>query len=148
MADDSIGYGRPPKQFRFKPGASGNPKGRPKRTPVVAADVIKNTLNAPIQYRNNGRVKTTTRTELGLKMMVEKAVKGDIAAADHILKIRAGAQGHGDLGIETFEISGWLPDYPKQTAEQKTQEVTAGSTLSSPAWWQQNPPDAEPNTSE
>jgi Family of unknown function (DUF5681) len=26
-----IGYGRPPKGSRFKPGQSGNPKGRPKR---------------------------------------------------------------------------------------------------------------------
>jgi Family of unknown function (DUF5681) len=33
MADDDVGYGRPPKKFRFKPGVSGNPKGRPKRDP-------------------------------------------------------------------------------------------------------------------
>ena len=36
MADDKdkrdyeIGYGKPPKQTRFKPGQSGNPRGRPK----------------------------------------------------------------------------------------------------------------------
>ena len=28
--DYEVGYGKPPKSKRFKPGASGNPKGRPK----------------------------------------------------------------------------------------------------------------------
>lgn len=29
--DEDVGYGKPPKRTRFKPGQSGNPKGRPKR---------------------------------------------------------------------------------------------------------------------
>jgi hypothetical protein len=29
--DNDVGYGKPPKRSRFKPGQSGNPKGRPKR---------------------------------------------------------------------------------------------------------------------
>jgi hypothetical protein len=28
--DYEVGYGKPPKHTRFKPGQSGNPKGRPK----------------------------------------------------------------------------------------------------------------------
>ena len=27
-----VGYGRPPKEYQFKPGQSGNPKGRPKNS--------------------------------------------------------------------------------------------------------------------
>jgi hypothetical protein len=27
-----VGYGRPPKEFQFRPGRSGNPRGRPRRT--------------------------------------------------------------------------------------------------------------------
>lgn len=28
-SDDDVGYGKPPKTYQFKPGKSGNPKGRP-----------------------------------------------------------------------------------------------------------------------
>jgi wobble nucleotide-excising tRNase len=52
VADDDIGHGRPPKQSQFKTGVSGNPKGRPKRKPADVSEVIKDTLNAPIQIRN------------------------------------------------------------------------------------------------
>jgi hypothetical protein len=30
---EKIGYGRPPRHSQFRPGESGNPRGRPKRTP-------------------------------------------------------------------------------------------------------------------
>ena len=33
----SGGYGRPPRAHQFKPGASGNPKGRPRKVERVAA---------------------------------------------------------------------------------------------------------------
>jgi Family of unknown function (DUF5681) len=47
MADDKVGYGMPPRRSQFKPGVSGNPKGRPKRNSTAVPEVIKNTLNAP-----------------------------------------------------------------------------------------------------
>nr|WP_249799561.1 MULTISPECIES: DUF5681 domain-containing protein [unclassified Bradyrhizobium] len=131
VTDDTTGYGRPPKQFQFKPGRSGNPKGRPKRKPTALADVIKEALVAPIQYREQGRTRTTTRTELGLKMIVDRAVKGDINAADLILTVYTEALRHGTLGSEMLEIEGWLQDFPEQTAEQKSQDVVATSITDS-----------------
>jgi Family of unknown function (DUF5681) len=38
--DYRIGRGKPPLSSRFKPGASGNPSGRPKRTPTLHADLL------------------------------------------------------------------------------------------------------------
>jgi hypothetical protein len=126
MTDDEIGYGRPPKRSQFKPGVSGNPKGRPKRKPAAVSEVIKTTLSAPIQYREQGRTKTATRTEVGLKKLVENAVRGDLTAAATLLQYREQASRYGDIGIETVEISNWLEDYPGQTAEQKSQESAVG----------------------
>jgi hypothetical protein len=147
VTDHEIGYRKPPKHSRFKPGTSGNPKGRPRRKPSGAAEVIKNALSALIQYREQGRVKTTTRTELGLRMIIDAAVKGNLAAADHILTIRAHAHREGDVGIERFEISDSLPDYRGQTAEQKTTDVASDTPVDAPRWWVKKPPDPieEPN---
>ena len=127
MPDDTIGYGRPPKQFQFKPGRSGNPKGRPKRKPSALADVIKKTFVAPIQYREQGQTRTTTRAELGLRMIVDRAVKGDINAADLIFKIRTESRQDSTPDTKLIEIEGWLQDFPEQTAEQKTQDIAAAS---------------------
>ncbi|MFT4115981.1 DUF5681 domain-containing protein [Bradyrhizobium sp.] len=129
MTDDTVGYGRPPKQFQFKPGRSGNPKGRPKRPPTALSDAINTALNAPIQYSENGLTRTTTRSELRLKVIVDRAVKGDIDAADLVLKLRAEALRAGPSRGEFIEIDGWLQDYPGQTAEQKTRDVAATSAI-------------------
>lgn len=132
MTDDEIGYGRPPERSQFKPGVSGNPKGRPKRKPAAVSEVIKTTLSAPIQYREQGRTKTATRTEVGLKKLVENALKGDLTAAATLLQYREQASRYGDIGIEAVEISNWLEDYPGQTADQKSQESAAAGQAASP----------------
>ena len=132
MADDDIGHGRPPKQSQFKTGVSGNPKGRPKRKPADVSEVIKDTLNAPIQIRNQGRTKTVTRTEVGLKKLIDNAVRGDLTAAAPLILVRTQASRYGDVGHETVEIRNWLEDYPGQTAEQKSQESAVDGQVDSP----------------
>lgn len=127
MADYTIGYRKPPKQFQFKSGVSPNPQGRPpKPKPTKLADVIRSTLTAPIQYREHGRSKTTTRLALSLKMIVDSAVKGDLDAADLILTIRAKALQSGDVGANLLEIHGGLPDF--SLPEEKTGDVAAVDT--------------------
>ena len=123
--DYDVGYGKPPKETRFKPGVSGNQKGRPKRSPALLAAIIDTALHAPIECRENGRIKTTTRHELGLKMLIDQAVKGDLSAAEHALKVRAHGQRFGEAAVDKLEIVNWLADYAGQTADQKTQEFAS-----------------------
>jgi Family of unknown function (DUF5681) len=131
MPDYEIGYRKPPKKTRFKPGVSGNPKGRPKCGPSTMAKIIHNVMNAPIEYREKGRIKAASRHELSIKILVERAVKGDIAAAEHLLRVRA----HGEVGSDRLRICDWLPDFPGQTADQKTKDF-AGTTAVEPLeWW-------------
>jgi hypothetical protein len=127
MTDDLVGYRRPPKESQFKPGVSGNPKGRPKRDPAAVSNIIKTTLNAPIQYRERGRTKTATRTEIGLRKLVENAMNGDLTAAATLLEYRIQASRYGDIGVETVEVTGGLP----RTDGQQTQE-TASTGQSNP----------------
>jgi hypothetical protein len=138
MADDEVGYGKPPKHSRFKSGVSGNPSGRPRREAGTFGEIIQNAVDAPIQYREQGRVKTITRNELGLRKLVEQAVKGNLAAAEQVLKVRAQALRDGEAGIERLEISDWLPDYPGQTAEQKTRDFLDDRDADPQQWWQQD----------
>jgi hypothetical protein len=123
--DERIGYGSPPHHAKFKPGVSGNPKGRPKRVPSALADIIRDTMNAPIQFRERGRVKTATRKELAVRLLIDRATKGDLASADQVLKVRAQAKRQGEMGIEALRILNWLPD-PGQTADQKNQDFERG----------------------
>jgi hypothetical protein len=55
VSDYQVGYGKPPQHSRFKPGNNANPKGRPKRGPLVKAEIINNVLNDNIQYTESGK---------------------------------------------------------------------------------------------
>jgi hypothetical protein len=135
LASYEIGYGKPPLKGRFRAGVSGNPKGRPKRTPAPLAEIIKNTLNAPIEYRERGRTKVTTYRELSLKMLVDKAIGGDLDAAELALKILDQAERFGDRGVEPILVENWIADYAGQTASQKTSDFATAREAEPSKWW-------------
>ncbi len=54
-----VGYRRPPKTTRFKPGQSGNPKGRPAKARNFKSDV-KKTLETPIRLVKDGKPQTVS----------------------------------------------------------------------------------------
>ena len=53
MGDYEVGYGKPPKKSRFKPGTSGNPRGRPVRDRTMLGKIVEGMLDAPVQYRES-----------------------------------------------------------------------------------------------
>lgn len=79
MTDDEerVGYGRPPKQHRFRKGKSGNPRGRPckPKSPLLISDAdIFRRLDAE-EIEMGGKV--MTRREAELRRLFQLAVKGD-----------------------------------------------------------------------
>ena len=92
-------------------------------------------LNAPIEYRERGRTKVATHRELSLKMLVDRAVSGDLGAAELVLKIVARAERYGDPGVDPILVENWIADYPDQTANQKTADVAAGRNAAPAEWW-------------
>jgi Family of unknown function (DUF5681) len=145
MSEDDVGYGRPPKHSRFKPGNNANPRGRPKRKPAEIAEIIDNVSDGKAEYRERGRTKKATRRELTIRSHVRRALDGNLRSMEAILTLRAHAQASSDGGVQRLEIADWLPDYPGQTAEQKTREVAAQANAEVPAWWKEAESKSEGN---
>jgi hypothetical protein len=84
--DYAVGYGRPPKHTRFKPGYSGNPKGRPKGTKNLKADLMEE-LSERISVSEGGKSKKLSKQRALLKSLAAKAIKGDARAINILLNL-------------------------------------------------------------
>jgi Family of unknown function (DUF5681) len=76
----SVGYGRPPIHSRFKPGRSGNAKGRPKGSCNVKAE-LKKVYTDKIVIHEGGKKRHVTRITVLLLRQWERGIKGDERAA-------------------------------------------------------------------
>jgi hypothetical protein len=137
MTDYDVGFGKPPKHSQFQKGNNANPNGRRgKHKPPAIADVINSVFDGVAEYRDRGRAKKALRRELTIKTHVSRALKGDLKSIETLLMLRTQAQASGDSGVQRFEITDWMPDYPGQTGEQKTREFAAQAKGEAPAWWE------------
>jgi hypothetical protein len=78
--DYEVGKGRPPVSTRWKPGQSGNPKGRPKGAKNFAT-LWSEGLKRKVRIRENGKLRKITRAEGIVTQVLNQALKGDIKAA-------------------------------------------------------------------
>lgn len=75
-----VGPGRPPKEYQFKPGQSGNPKGAKRKTPSIELDLkalLERALTAKVKLRRSDRDKIVTKAEAGIEHLVDQFAKGD-----------------------------------------------------------------------
>jgi hypothetical protein len=86
------GYGRPPEHARFKPGKSGNPKGRPRQSKNLKS-IIQQALTSTVTVRENGRLRSVSKIEGVVLSQLERALKGNEKAALAVLRMA----GHVDL---------------------------------------------------
>lgn len=124
---DEIGYGKPPKKSRFKPGTSGNPKGRPKRFSKSIVNVIDETLEARIEVRENGKLRAISARELTVKSFVDQAVSGDIEAASLILGILGNPDRFGERAVMQIVVHNGLPEAFQTSGSREAQDGTATS---------------------
>jgi hypothetical protein len=79
-----VGYRHPPKAHQFKPGQSGNPKGRRKGT-KNAATLVREILTRKIRIRDQGKIRDVPTIEAMLLKFAERALNGDPKAAAFLL---------------------------------------------------------------
>ena len=75
-----VGPGRPPREYRFKPGQSGNPKGAKRKSPSMAPDLkaaLERALNEPVNLKQGDKERTVTMAVAGIKQLVAQYAKGD-----------------------------------------------------------------------
>lgn len=84
--DYEVGYGRPPKSTQFKPGQSGNPKGR-KRKPKSVQAQMQAVLSRKVPINEGGIVKRLPMQQVILRNLASKAAKGDLNAAKFVFTL-------------------------------------------------------------
>ncbi len=82
----SVGYGKPPLHSRFRPGQSGNPRGRPKGALGLKA-TLRKVLGQTVTVREGEVVRRVTRLEAVLLSLIARAVKGDAKAIATVLEL-------------------------------------------------------------
>jgi hypothetical protein len=80
----AVGYGRPPLASRFKPGQSGNPKGREKQSRNMRT-IMQQVLNEDMQIREGGRPRRMPTFEALVRTILSRAFKGDPKAMASLL---------------------------------------------------------------
>jgi hypothetical protein len=75
-----VGPGCPPKEYQFKPGQSGNPKGAKRKPPPIALDLkaaLERALNEKVKIKQGERERTVTMATAGIEQLVAQYARGD-----------------------------------------------------------------------
>ncbi len=103
-----VGYGKPPRRTRFKPGRSGNPRGRPKDAKGLKT-IVRETMTAKVPVRTAGGEKKMSRMEAVLHKTIELGMKGNPRALMQLITLYASA----------------VPEAALPVAAQHTEELSA-----------------------
>lgn len=84
--DYEVGRGKPPKEHTWKPGQSGNPKGRPKQPRTIGEALIQ-AFSEKAFMNINGKAKKTTKMEMFGRVVVNDAIKNDKQSRNIIMRV-------------------------------------------------------------
>lgn len=84
--DPGAGCGRPPSDTRFQKGRSGNPRGRPRRTADVTAQLLK-ALDKRVAVSEGGRTRKRALRALGIARLADRFAEGDPQAIKLLLGV-------------------------------------------------------------
>jgi hypothetical protein len=123
MSDYDVGYGKPPKHAQFKKGVCPNPHGRGKRRDLKVAEILTKVLNAKTNFREHGKLKKASRFELSIRRFAALVIKGDVASAAWLLKMRAHAK---NMATPARRSSGSLVGSQRHSADSDSKDGHLG----------------------
>jgi hypothetical protein len=82
--DYDVGKGRSPVSTRWKPGQSGNPKGRRKGVKNLVT-IFHESFKQKLEIQERGRVRQITALEAIVKKLINEALKGNLKAIEFLL---------------------------------------------------------------
>jgi hypothetical protein len=94
-----VGYMKPPKASRFKPGISGNPKGRPRGTRNLAT-ICHEACHTTIRVKDGDGYRNVTKIQAAVTQLINKAAAGDLHAIKLLMLVY---QASGAASLEERE---------------------------------------------
>lgn len=93
--EERVGYGRPPRATRFRPGRSGNPSGvaKSQRISKLVARALEETVDLPDK---SGAMRTLTKLELTVTQLVNRAATADRHATQLVFSLLREEQARPD----------------------------------------------------
>jgi Family of unknown function (DUF5681) len=85
-----VGPGCPPKEYQFKPGQSGNPKGTQRKPKSMAPDLkaaLERALNKTVKLRQGEKERKVTVAVAGIEQLVAQFAKGDHRARRDLIAL-------------------------------------------------------------
>ncbi|WP_439923104.1 DUF5681 domain-containing protein [Nitrobacter sp. JJSN] len=83
-SDDDVGYGKPPRSHQFKPGRSGNPRGRPKGVKSEET-ILRELLHHKVVLNERGKSRKIILLEAILRKVAEDGLRGNIKSVGFLL---------------------------------------------------------------
>ena len=103
-----VGYGRPPAEYRFKKGVSGNPEGRRKGTKNFATIFMK-AMAKTVVITENGRRRRISKLDAAVTQLANDAARGGQESDPARLCFAAGPP-TSDRGPKTGVFLRWRAD--------------------------------------
>jgi hypothetical protein len=89
-AEDKVGPGRPPKEYQWPPGRSGNPKGAKRKPRSILLDfkkLFEDALNRKVTLANGEKKSALTKFEIGMEQLANQFAKGDRHARHEVFAL-------------------------------------------------------------